>query len=76
MKPSVFPIAPLFDARSLSDLELELVDALYAQRSHEREILNYEPESSAPSELLRAFTASKLKVQGIELLIRRRRHGF
>jgi hypothetical protein len=76
MRSLVSHVAPLFDARSLSDFERELVDALYEQRYYEKRILSYEPQSSAPSELVTAFTASKLKVMRIECDIRRRRHGY
>jgi hypothetical protein len=60
----------------LEGLEAELVQAIYKQRSHEEEILQFFPENTAPQSLVDDFTKAKLIVQRIENRIRRIRHGF
>ena len=67
---------PFFNYQKIEDLEVELVTALYAQRSLEEEIELYKPQGSAPSWLIQSFIGSKKKVQGIEMEIRRLRYSF
>ena len=63
-------------AHHLEDLEAELISRLYALRDHERQILAYSPQTSAPAELREAYRSAKLDVQQLEVMIRRIRHGF
>ena len=67
---------PFFNYQKIEDLEIELVTALYAQRSLEEEIEPYKPQGSAPSWLIQSFIDSKKKVQSIEMEIRRLRYSF
>ncbi len=67
---------PLLPCHLIKDLEEQLVYALYEQRSHEQEILQYSPESSAPKELRDAFCASRVKVNKIEKEIRLLKYSF
>ena len=67
---------PFFDYQKIEDLEEELVVALYAQRALEEQIAPYKPQASAPGILIQSFIDSKIKVQGIEMEIRRLRHAF
>ena len=67
---------PFFNYQKVEDLEEELVSALYGQRALEEQIAQYNPQNSAPSELIQSFIDSKKKVQGIEMEIRRLRYSF
>ena len=67
---------PFFDYQKIEDLKEELVSALYRQRALEEQIAQYNPQNSAPSELIQTFIDSKKKVQGIEMEIRRLRYAF
>ena len=61
---------------SIKDLEEELVAAIYEQRHWEQEILCFSPQSKAPAHVIQSFNASKLKVQEIELKLRKLPHFF
>ena len=69
-------VRPIFTSINIKDLEKELVAALYEQRSYERQILQYSPESSAPHDLRDAFFAARVRVNQIEKKIRLLRHSF
>jgi len=57
---------PLLPLHLLEDLEEELVQALYEQRSCEFQILKYSPQSCAPQELRDAFCAARARVNEID----------
>ena len=56
------PLDTFLDQK-IKAMEEELVSALYKRRQLEEEILAFEPQSSAPSSLIKAFIQSKLSVQ-------------
>jgi hypothetical protein len=67
---------PFFNYQKIEDLEVELITALYAQRSLEEEIEPYKPQGSAPGLLIQSFIDSKKKVQAIEVEIRPLRYSL
>lgn len=61
----------------IEDLELELVNALYEQRSHEEVILSCNSNHQMiPEEAKSLFYESKAKVKAIEYKIRFLKHGY
>lgn len=68
--PALLPI------HAIEDLEEELVSALYEQRSLEYKILQYQPQTSAPQELIDLFCSAKVKVNQIETKIRMLKYAF
>ena len=63
-------------SHQIEDLEIELTNAVYQQRSNEDYLILYEPQSSAPRELIANFISSKLKVQELELKIRHLKYRY
>jgi hypothetical protein len=68
--PALLPI------HVIEDLEEELVTALYEQRSLERRIMDYSPQTSAPSELKDSFCRARVNVNKIEGKIRLLKYAF
>jgi len=68
--PALLPI------HVIEDLEEELVTALYEQRSLERRIMEYSPQTSAPSVLKDSFCAARVRVNQIEMQIRMHKYKF
>jgi len=62
--------------QTITNLEEELVVALYKRRQLEEEILVYVPQSSAPSHLIESFIQSQLIFQDLERKIRMIRHSY
>ena len=62
--------------QTIEALEVELVEAIYQQRSWEQEIMSFNPQSDAPAHVVQSFIKSKLRVQEIELKLRQVRHSF
>ncbi len=61
----------------IEDLELELVNALYEQRSHEEVILSCNSNHQViPEEIKSLFYESQVKVKAIECKIRFLKHGY
>ena len=63
-------------SHQIEDLEIELANALYKQRSNEDYLILHEPQSSAPREIIANFISSKLEVQELELKIRHLKHRY
>lgn len=72
--PEVLPT--IFPSHALADLDQDLVDALYEQRSLEYQILQYDPQASAPQHLKDAFCAARVRVNKTESRIRNLKYGF
>jgi hypothetical protein len=68
--PALLPI------HVIEDLEEELVTALYEQRSLERRIMEYSPQTSAPCELKDSFCRARVRVNQIEMQIRMQKYKF
>ncbi len=61
----------------IEDLELELVNALYKQRSYEEIILSCNSNHQViPEEIKSLFYESQVKVKAIECKIRFLKHGY
>lgn len=76
MRTAVTKGPALLPVHAIEDLEEKLVAALYEQRSLEFQILEYEPQSSAPQALRDAFCTARERVNQIEARIRALKYGF
>ena len=61
---------------TITQLEKELISALYAQRSIEFEILSYSPQESAPEDLRARFCKARVRYNEVERQIRLLKYGF
>jgi hypothetical protein len=62
--------------QTIEQLEEKLIAAIYQQRDWEQKIMSFKPQSDAPAHVVQSFNLSKLRVQEIELRLRKLRYLF